>query len=121
MLLPHRLHTVDSTGSRRPKRAPRLLADAGAKAAEREGTTRREGATEREALDLLRHVYLESLLQDTLEEKGYRSPTWRILRALQATINANVVIGETRLTAAPSSKVRDDRLYLFGDLSKGGE
>ena len=49
----------------------------------------------------MRHVYLESLFQDTLEAKGYRSPTWRILRALQATINANVVIGESRLTAAP--------------------
>jgi hypothetical protein len=44
---------------------------------------------------------LESLFQDALEAKGYRSPTWRILRALQATINANVVIGESRLTAAP--------------------
>ena len=29
------------------------------------------------------------------------SPTWRILRALQAIIKANVVIGESRLTAAP--------------------
>ena len=73
----------------------------GVKAAERKGTTGREGATERGALDLLRHVYLESLFQDALEAKGYRSPTWRILRALQATINANVVIGESRLTAAP--------------------
>jgi hypothetical protein len=49
----------------------------------------------------LRHVYLESLFQDALEANGYRSPTWRILRALQAIIKANVVIGESRLTAAP--------------------
>ena len=49
----------------------------------------------------MRHVYLESLFQDALEANGYRSPTWRILRALQAIIKANVVIGESRLTAAP--------------------
>ena len=66
----------------------REAADEGAKAAERKGTTGREGATERGALDLLRHIYLESLFQDALEANGYRSPTWRILRALQAIINA---------------------------------
>jgi hypothetical protein len=49
----------------------------------------------------LRHIYLESHYQDALEAKGYRSPTWRILRAVQAIIKANVVIGESRLTAAP--------------------
>jgi hypothetical protein len=79
----------------------REAADEGVKAAKRKGTTGREGATERGALDLLRHVYLESLFQDALEANGYRSPTWRILRALQAIIKANVVIGESRLTAAP--------------------
>ena len=76
-------------------------ADEGVGATERKGTTGREGATERGALDLLRHVYLESHYQDALEAKGYRSPTWRILRELQAIIKANVVIGESRLTAAP--------------------
>jgi ribonuclease HI len=76
-------------------------ADEGVGATERKGTTGREGATKRGALDLLRHIYLESLFQDALEANGYRSPTWRILRALQAIINANVVIGESRLTAAP--------------------
>jgi hypothetical protein len=63
-------------------------ADEGVGATERKGTTGREGATERGALDLLRHIYLESLFQDALEANGYRSPTWRILRALQAIINA---------------------------------
>jgi len=76
-------------------------ADGGVKATERKGTTGREGATEPGALDLLRHIYLESLFQDALEANGYRSPTWSILRAIQAIINANVVIGESRLTAAP--------------------
>ena len=77
------------------------------RAAEQKRTAGREGATGREALDLLRHIYLESHYQDALEAKGYRSPTWRILRALQAIIKANVV--------------RGDRLDHFGDLSKGGE
>jgi len=71
------------------------------RAAERKGTAEREGATGREALDLLRHIYLESHDQDALEAKGYRSPIWCILRALQAIIKANVVIGESRLAAAP--------------------
>ncbi len=50
-------------------REGRAAAEEGAKAAERTGATGREGATERGALDLLRHVYLESLLQDALEAK----------------------------------------------------
>ena len=73
----------------------------GVRATEQKGTAGREGATGRGALDLLRHIYLESLYQDALEANGYRSPTWRILRAQQAIVNANVVIGESRLTAAP--------------------
>jgi hypothetical protein len=69
----------------------------------------------------LRHVYLESLFQDALEANGYRSPTWRILRALQAIIKANVVIGESRLTAAPFFEGAGRPSGPFGDLSKGGE
>jgi len=34
-------------------------------------------------LDLLRRIHEEVHLQNTLEASGYRSPTWRILRALQ--------------------------------------
>jgi len=79
----------------REEAAERVRAD------ERKGTAGREGATGREALDLLRHIYLESHYQDALEAKGYRSPTWHILRLLPAIIKANVVIGESRLTAAP--------------------
>jgi len=49
---------------------------------------------------------LESLFQDDLEAKGYRSPTWRILRALQATIKANVVIGEPDHTRCNTAQVK---------------
>jgi hypothetical protein len=52
-------------------------------------------------LDLLRLVYEETHHQNILEARGYRSPTWRILRALQSIIKANVVIGESTITAAP--------------------
>jgi hypothetical protein len=50
--------------------------------------------------DLLRLVYEETHVQNILEASGYRTPTWRILRALQSTINANVVVGESIITAA---------------------
>ena len=50
---------------------------------------------------LLNYVSARTNKRHHHQANGYRSPTWRILRALQAIINANVVIGESRLTAAP--------------------
>ena len=38
---------------------------------------------------------------DLLEASGYRSPTWCILRALKSIFQANVVVGESTITAAP--------------------
>jgi len=52
-------------------------------------------------LDLLRLVHQETHVQNVLEASGYRTPTWRILRALQSICNANVVVGESLITAAP--------------------
>jgi hypothetical protein len=52
-------------------------------------------------LDLLRLIHAETHHQNTLEASGYRSPTWRILRALQSITEANVVIGESTVTASP--------------------
>ena len=52
-------------------------------------------------LDLLRKIHEEVHLQNTLEASGYRSPTWRILRALQSCTKAKVLIGESTVTAAP--------------------
>ena len=51
-------------------------------------------------LDLLRLVYQETHIQTALAASGYRTPTWRILHALQSTINANVVVGESIITAS---------------------
>jgi ribonuclease HI len=52
-------------------------------------------------LDLLRCIHEEVHLQNTLEASGYRSPTWRILRALQSCSKAKVLVGESMITAAP--------------------
>jgi hypothetical protein len=52
-------------------------------------------------LDLWRIIHAETHHQNTLEASGYRSPTWRILRALQSISEANVVIRESTITAAP--------------------
>jgi len=52
-------------------------------------------------LDLLRLIHEETYHQNILEAIGYRSPTWRILGALQSVIKANVVVGESTIMAAP--------------------
>ena len=54
-----------------------------------------------EPLDLLRSIHEEVHLQNTLEASGYRSPTWRILRALQVCSEAKALVGESMITAAP--------------------
>ncbi len=40
--------------------------------------------------------------QDRLEAMGYRSPTWRLLRALQSLLSAVQLQGESAVTAPPS-------------------
>ena len=50
---------------------------------------------------MLRSIHEEVHLQNTLEASGYRSPTWRILRALQVCSKAKVLVGESMITAAP--------------------
>ena len=52
-------------------------------------------------LDLLRLINEETHHQTILEASGYRSPTWCILRALKSIFQANVVVGESTITAAP--------------------
>jgi hypothetical protein len=52
-------------------------------------------------LDLLRLIHEETHHQTVLEASGYRSPTWCILRTLKSIFQANVVVGESTITAAP--------------------
>ena len=43
------------------------------------------------------------------EEAGYRSPTWKILRALQKVNNATQIEGEAIMSAPPSFRVSRPR------------
>jgi len=52
-------------------------------------------------LDLLRSILKETQHQDRIEAGGYRSLTWRILRALKAVNEAKMVVGESAVTVAP--------------------
>jgi hypothetical protein len=53
------------------------------------------------SLDLLRQVHEETQHQDRIEACGYRSATWRILRALKSINRAKAIVGESAITAAP--------------------
>jgi hypothetical protein len=39
--------------------------------------------------------------QDCLEAMGYRSPTWRLLRALQSLLSAVQIHGESEVSSSP--------------------
>jgi len=46
-------------------------------------------------------IRAEVAQQDRLEAMGYRSPTWRLLRALQSLLSAVQLQGESAVTAPP--------------------
>ena len=46
-------------------------------------------------------IRAEVELQECLETMGYRSPTWRLLRALQSLLSAVQLLGESAVTAPP--------------------
>ena len=58
--------------------------------------------------------------QEKLEEAGYRSPTWSILRALQSVNGAKRLYGESAITAAPIFEAagRGDKPY-WGGMGRG--
>jgi hypothetical protein len=68
-------------------------------------------------LDLLCQVHEETQHQDCIEACGYRSPTWRVLRALKAIIDAKMVIGESAVTAAPFLAARGQHLQVMRMLT----
>ena len=57
--------------------------------------------TERSEEDLRALIHGEAAYQDKLEAAGYRSPSWRILRALQGLQAANQLQGESAVSAPP--------------------
>jgi hypothetical protein len=71
-------------------------------------------------LDLLRLVYEERIIKIYLRPVDTGLPHGTSC-ALQSIFQANVVVGESTITAVRFSKVRDDHLSPFGDLSKDEE
>ena len=65
--------------------------------------------------DLIPEIHIECKHQDKLEEEGYRSPSWRVLRALKDIIGATRIQGESMITAPPffTSAFRGDK-HLWG-------
>jgi len=49
----------------------------------------------------VRTIHTETSHQDDLEAGGYRSPSWRLLKALQQVRGAKVCIGESAVSIAP--------------------
>jgi hypothetical protein len=77
-------------------------------------------------------IRAEVELQERLETMGYRSPTWRLLRALQSLLSAVQLQGESAVTAPPFfpsagrgttkfwGKRRGPTVFLRESLDEGG-
>jgi hypothetical protein len=63
--------------------------------------------------ELVELIFEEKKHQEKLEEAGYRSPTWSLLRALQSVNGAKRLYGESAITAAPIFEAagRGDKPY----------
>ena len=71
---------------------------------------------QRSEQELRSFVHQEAHYQSQIEAEGYRSPSWRILRALKSVHGATRLQGETAVTAAPffESAGRGDTTF-WGD------
>ncbi len=77
-------------------------------------------------------IRAEVELQERLETMGYRSPTWRLLRALQSLLSAVQLQGESAVTAPPFfpsagrgttkfwGKMQGPTVFLWESLDEGG-
>jgi hypothetical protein len=77
-------------------------------------------------------IRAEVELQERLETMGYRSPTWRLLRALQSLLSAVQLQGESAVTAPPFfpsagrgttkfwGKRQGPTVFLWESLDEGG-
>jgi hypothetical protein len=77
-------------------------------------------------------IRAEVELQERLETMGYRSPTWRLLRALQSLLSAVQLQGESAVTAPPFfpsagrgttnfwGKKQGPTVFLWESLDEGG-
>ena len=62
---------------------------------------------------LITTIRKETKRTEELEEAGYRSPTWAVLRALQQINSATRIEGEAAMSALSFSR-RDKEIYLLG-------
>ena len=80
------------------------------------------------------YIREERLYQEGIEAEGYRSPTWRVLRALQELHGAKTLQGESALTAPPffeaagrgqrifwGSPPHEATVYLWEGLDEDGK
>ena len=77
-------------------------------------------------------IRAEVELQERLETMGYRSPTWKLLRALQSLLSAVQLQGESAVTAPPFfpsagrgttkfwGKKQGPTVFLWESLDEGG-
>jgi hypothetical protein len=77
-------------------------------------------------------IRAEVELQERLETKGYRSPTWSLMRALQSLLSAVQLQGESAVTAPPFfpstgrgttkfwGKRQGPTVFLWESLDEGG-
>jgi hypothetical protein len=56
---------------------------------------------ERSTSELRQLIQKEGEQQERLEARGYQSPTWRLLRALQSLLSTVQLQGESAVTAPP--------------------
>ena len=93
---------AEVTKAKAEAEAKRMQEEAAKQQSAAEANRKKEEKRKREEpLDLLRSIHEEVHLQNTLEASGYRSPTWRILRALQVCSKVKVLVGESMITTAP--------------------
>src|SRR6056300_1387261 len=65
-------------------------------------------------------IHDEVTIQEKLESKGYSSPTWRLLRALQSIHGAVCVQGNQRLQRHLSSSMQEEERRISGGTVEGG-
>jgi hypothetical protein len=73
----------------------------------------------KDELSMARFIRDEVEHQDRLEAAGYRSPTWRVLRALQALLSATQLQGESAVAAPPFFPNADRGTVLFWGNEQG--
>ena len=67
---------------------------------------------------LITIIRKETKRTEELEEAGYKSPTWAVLRALQQINSATRIEGEAAMSPLLSFSRWDEEIYSFGGEKK---